>query len=306
MEEETALIYERRPKLRSPYLVCGFEGSLNGGEVSVGGITYLIKHFKAVKFAEISTPHFHVYQVPGVQDLRPVFKMDEGIITESHFPTDHFLYALNQASDHDLVFLLGNEPNLRWEEYADNVVTLARDLGASRLYTFGAILDRSPYFREPRITCTCSSPQLKKEMTGYRVGFSDRRGGATFNQMLVHACEKKGLDAVNLTARAPYYPEFNLIVEYSPRSIEAVLVRLNDLMHLDLGFGDLDKAILDVQSKLDAFRQQNAQFNTYIEQLDKDYEEMPYRGTSLDLSGKDAVRLAEEFLKGNKDQPQGE
>jgi len=304
MDEKQTLIIESMPKLRSPYVVCGFNGWLNGGDVSVGGIKYLMRHFSAVKFAEIRTPYYHVYQIPGAEGLRPIFKMDEGIIMESHLLTDQFHYALNPASEHDLVLLLGNEPNLNWEEYADTIVTLARDLGAARLYAFGAVLDRSPYTREPRITCTCTSAKVKNEMAKCSVGFSTREGGATFNQMLVYTCQKNGIEGVNLTARAPYYPEFNWAIEYSPRSIKAVLVRLNDLMHLGLDFHDLDDQIRELEGKLDFFKQQNAQFSAYMQELDKNYEETPYQ-SALDISPSEAVRLAEEFLKRNKDQPQG-
>jgi proteasome assembly chaperone (PAC2) family protein len=204
MADKNALIFGSRPKLRSPYVVCGIDGSLNAGNVSAGGIQYLMRHFKAIKFAEIITSRYHVYNMPGEQGLRPVFKMDDGLIVESHFPKDEFYYALNPTSDHDLVLFLGTEPHLDWEEYADTVVTVACDLGASRLYAFGAILDRSPYAREPRITCTCTSAKVKGEMAKYSVSFSSREGAATIDQVLLYACQKKGLDGVALTARAPY------------------------------------------------------------------------------------------------------
>jgi proteasome assembly chaperone (PAC2) family protein len=305
MDEKNTLKYDSRPKLRSPYIVCGLDGWLNGGDVSVGGINYLISHFKAVKFAELLTSRYHVYYVPGAETLRPIFKMDEGLIVETHFPKDEFYYALNPASDHDLVFFLGTEPNLNWEEYAETVVTLAGDLAATRLYAFGAILDRSPYAREPRITCTCTSAKVKEEMTKFNVGFSNREGAATVNQLLVYACQKRGLDAVNMTARTSYYPEFNVAIEYSPKSIKAVLVRLNDLMHLGLDFDELDEGVKEITGKLDQARQQNAQFNTYIEELEKNYEEMPYQQT-LDMSANEAIQLAEELLRENKDQRKGQ
>jgi len=302
MDENGILILENRPKLRSPYFVCGFNGWLNGGSVSTGGITYLLTHLKAVKFAEMRTPHFHVYQVPGYEDLRPIFKMEDGLITQSHFPINHFYYAVNPASDHDLVLLLGSEPSLNWEEYAETVVSLARDLGAVRLYAFGAVLNNSPYAREPGITCTCTSLKLKNEMARYNVGFSSRQGAATFNQMLLYACQKGGLEAANFTARAPYYPQFNMAIQYNPRSIRAVLVRLNDLMHLSLNLAELDEQTKELEGKLDFLRQQKPEFSAYIQKLDKDYLETPYQG-GLDISGNEAVRLAEEFLKNNKGRP---
>jgi hypothetical protein len=118
--------------------------------------------------------------------------------------------------------------------------------------------------------------------------------------MLIHACGQKGIEGVNFTVRTPCYPEHNIFIGYSPKSLKAVLVRLKGLMNLDMNFGDLDEEIREVDEKLDSFRHQNQEFDTYIEELEKNYTEMPYQG-SLDISPDDAVRLAEEFLKDNGD-----
>ncbi len=300
MDEKNSVKYDSRPNLRSPYVVCGWNGWLNGGDVSIGGIAYLIRHLNAVKFAEIPASRYHVYQVPGVDNSRPIFKMDDGLIVETHLSKNEFYYALNSNSDHDLIFLLGTEPNLYWEEYTDTVVDFALSFKATRLYTFGAILDRTPYTREPKISCTCTSAEMKDEISKYGVTFSSRIGTASFNQMLIYSCQKKGLDGINFTGRVSYYPEFSVAIEYNPRSIKSVLIRLNDLMHLNLDFTELNEGIKELEGKLDFVRQQNAQFNTYIDELEKEYVEIPYE--SFDISPNEAIKFAEEFLRENKDQ----
>lgn len=292
--------FDSRPTLRSPYIVCGLNGSFNGGNVSAGGINFLINQFDGVKFAEMSTSHYHIYQIPGIESLRPVFKMQDGLITESHLPKNQFYYATNAGSEHDLIFFLGNEPNLNWEEYSDTLVNLACDFGASRLYALCGILDMTPYTREPIISCTCTDAKVREEMEKYSVTFSNREGPASFGQMLLHACKKKGLEGVNFTVRVPCYPEYNVILGYSPKSIKAILVRLKDIMHIDMNFDELDHAIEEVEGKLNFVRQQNSEFNSFIEELEKNYTEMPYQ-ESLNISPSDAVRLAEEFLENNKD-----
>jgi len=305
MNERDSPTYNTKPTLRSPYVVCGVDGWVNGGDVSVEGIKYLIRQLKGAKFAEMPTPRYHIYQIPGVESLRPVFKMQDGLILESRLPNDEFYYAVNAASDHDFILFLGTEPSLNWEEYADAVVTLACDFGASRLYTFGGVLDRTPYTREPRMSCACTSVKVKNEMEKYNVSFSNREGPATFNTMLLYACKKRGLDGATLTVRVPYYPEFNVAIEYSPKSIKAVLVRLNHLMHLNMNFDELNKAIRELEGKLDFVRRQNPQFNTYIEELEKEYAEMPYQ-EPLDISPNEAIRFAEELLREHKDHQQGQ
>ncbi len=302
MDEQEALTIENKPALRKPYIVCGIDGWVNGGDVSTGGLDYLIRHLKAVKFAHINTTRFHVYQVPGAEGLRPFFKMEDGLIVETTMPKDQFYYSLNPNSEHDLILFTGTEPNLHWEEYTDSIVNLAADFGAVGLYTFGGILDRSPYTRSPRVSCTCTDARTKAEMEGYNVSFSSRQGAASFNLMLLYACKKRQLSGANLTVRVPYYPEFNVAIEYGSKSVKAVLARLDHLLQLDLDFAELDQVTSELEGKLDFVRQQNAQFNAYIEELEKHYVEMPYEG-QLDLSAKDAVKFAEEFLKGHKDKP---
>lgn len=302
MNEEKNLIITGRPDLRNPYIVCGLDGWINGGNVATGGVNYFISQFKAKKFAELSPSRYHIYQLPGLQSMSPIFKMQDGIIVESHLPRNEFFYAKNPASDHDLILFSGTEPNLNWEEYANAVVGLACDFGASRLYALGGLLAKVPYTREPVMTCTCTSTGVRDEMEQYNVMFSNREGPATFNQMLLYACKKKGLEGAAFTVRVPYYPEFNIAIGYSPKSILAVLVRLNQMMHLDMNFDEINDAIREIQGRLDLIRQQNPQLNTYIEDLEKDYVEMPYKET-LDISPSEAIRFAEEFLKENKDQP---
>jgi proteasome assembly chaperone (PAC2) family protein len=304
LENSEALDIKNKPRLRAPYMICGIDGWLNSGDVSTGGVQYLIKQFQAIKFAEMDTARYHIYQISGEEGIRLPFKMEDGLIVETHFPKNEFYYATNPNSDHDLIFLLGTEPNLHWEEYTNTVVSLAKDLGAVRLHTMGGIMDRTPYTRWPRITCTCTGPKVKEEMEQYNIIFSTREGSASFNLMMLYSCMQQRLDGVNLTVRVPYYPEFNIGMQYCPKSTRAILIRYNHLMQLGVNFEELDTTIQELDGKLDFVRQQNPQFNTYIEELEKNYEELPYN-EPLNISANEAVRLAEEFLKNNKDKPSG-
>jgi proteasome assembly chaperone (PAC2) family protein len=254
-----------------------------------------------MKFAEMPASRYHIYQIPGIESLRPVFKMQDGLIVEPLLPVNQFYYATNPSSEHDLILFLGYEPSLNWEGYADTIVDLACDFGVSRLYTFCGLLDRTPYTREPLISCTCTDIKIKQEMENYHVTFSTREGMASFGQMLIYTCKKKGVEGINFTVRVPCYPEFNVLLGDSPKSLKAVLVRMKDLIHFDMNFNELDSMIKEMEGKLDSIRQQNPNFNTYIAELERKYIEMPYQ-ESLDISPSDAVRLAEEFLKKDKDQ----
>jgi proteasome assembly chaperone (PAC2) family protein len=302
MESNENLKYYTQPKLRNPIVICGIDGWLNGGNVASAGIRYCIEQFKAIKFAELNTPHYHVYQFPGSYSTRPMFKMKDGVIRETAFPENAFYFATMPSSENDLIFFSGTEPNLYWEEYADTVAALATEFGAKRLYTFGGLFERLPYSREPNINCTCTGDKVRKEMEKYNVIMSNREGPASINLMLLYACQKKGIDGVNLTVRAPVYPEFNATIEYSPRSIKAVFVRLFHHIGIKLNFDKLDNDINVNDEKFDAIRKDNPQFNTYIEELERNYHEMPYE--PFDLSADEILKFAEELLQKNRDDKQ--
>ena len=300
MSNQDNLKFDSKPSLQKPYIICGLNGSFNGGNTSVGCVNYLISQFDVVKFAEMPASRYHIYQIPALDSLRPVFKMEEGLIVESHLPVNEFYYAKNTGSEHDLILFRGNEPSLNWEEYAETIVDLACNFGAARLYTMCGLLDMTPYTREPLISCTCTNARVKQEMENFQVTFSNREGMASFGQMLVYTCQKKGLEGVNFTVRVPCYPEFNVFLGDSPKSQKAILARIKDLLHLDMNFDELDTAIKETEGKLNFVRQQNPSFSALIEELEKQYVEMPYQ-ESLGISPSDAVKLAEEFLKNDRD-----
>ncbi len=301
MEKKENLIFALKPVLRRPYMVCGISGWVDGGEVATGGVKYLIKQFDARKFAEMPASLYHVYQVPGVDTLRPHIRMDDGLIKEHDFPNNQFFYAVNAASDHDLILFLGTEPNINWEKYANSLVDIAKEFQVVRLYILGGVLDETPHTREPRVSCSCTSAEIREEMRKYNVTFSNREGPSTFNTTVLYFCQRRGLDAVSFSVRATYYPEFSVVISYNPKSIKAVLVRLNHLMRLNLSLTALESEISELVGKLEFMRSQSPQFNTYIQELEKSCVEMPYE-EPLELSPDEAIKIAEDLLKRNRDQ----
>jgi len=299
MEQKQNLIYQSHPTLRTPYVFCGIGGWLNGGEASTGSLDYLIRHFRANRLAEMPVSPYHVYQLPGMDSIRPEFRMEEGLIAEAHLPRNEFFYATNPSSDHDLIFFMGTEPATNWNEYAETIVGLAKEYHATRLFTFGGVLDKTPHTREPKVSCSCTSPELREEMRKYNVTFSNYEGPATFNTMLLYTCRARSLEAVGFSVRATYYPEFSIVISHNPKAMKAILVRLNHLAGLNMSFKEIDARTIEFEEKLDAIRMQTPQFNTYVEDLEKAYVELPFR-EPLELSGDEGVRLAEEFLKKGK------
>ena len=165
-----------------------------------------------------------------------------------------------------------------------------------RIYLLGGVLDKTPHTREPGVSCACSSEQLKEEMRKCSVQFSNYEGPGSFSTTLLYICQEKGEQMVSFTSRATYYPEFNIVISHNPKTIRALIRRLNHLLHLHLDIADLDKEAAEFEAKLSFMASQNPKFQAYVEELEKDFVEVKYE-EPLEMSPDEAVRLAEEFLR---------
>lgn len=277
-------------------MVCGINGWVDGGGAATGSVRYLVRNLGAKRFAEIPIDKFHIFQVPGQLSLRPYVRMEDGILKGHRFPQNRFFYFVNPNADNDLIFFRGTEPNLNWAEYADAILDIAEEFAVSRIYFLGGVLDKTPHTREPSISCSCTSEQLKEEMQKYNVRFSNYEGPGSFATTLLYTCQQKQVEMVSMTTRATYYPEFNIVIPRNPKAIRALLKRLNTLLHLNLDFSDLDKDAEEFEEKLGFMASHNPEFRTYLEELEKDFVEAKYE-EPLDISASEAIRIAEEILK---------
>ena len=70
-----------------------------------------------------------------------------------------------------------------------------------------------------------------------------------------------------------------------------------------MDFDELDTEIATINEKFETIRRSNPQFNTYIEDLEKNYTEMPYE-EPFDISANEALKFAEELFRNNRDRNQ--
>lgn len=301
MEEHANVVITEQPSLRHPDMVCGISGWVDGGQSATGGVEYLVRKLPAKVFAEIPIDRFHLFQVPGQLSTRPHIKIEDGLLKEHGFPRNQFFYWVNSHSDRDVILFLGTEPNMHWNEYADAVLHVVRQFAVCRIYLLGGVLDKTPHTREPNVSCACSSAELKEEMKKYGVQFTNYEGPGRFGTTLLYLCQERRIPMVSITARATYYPEFSIVVSRNPKSIRALIRRLNGMLRLELDYSDLDKEAAEFEERLGAMAHRSGEFGEYLEKLEKEYVEVRYE-EPLELSADEAVRIAEELLRRKPDE----
>jgi len=257
----------KRPVLKSPRILLGLSGWMDGGNVSTGTIQYLIDKLSAGGFAEIEPEGFYIYSFPGSMEItalfRPHTRIRNGLIESYERPTDAFYYSEEQ----NLILFVGKEPHLRWEEFGDCIFSLCTEFGAEEIYFIGSVAGLVPHTREPRIHCSVSDEKFKKRFEQYSVRFTDYEGPASIITYLTVNAHKYNVNMATLVAMIPAYVQGK-----NPKCIEAVTRWLVGILGLQIELDDLRDISDEFERKLTDVVQEQPELATNIRKLEEDYD----------------------------------
>lgn len=277
MADDKLRIYEA-PVFQDPRLVMGFSGWMDGGDVSTGTIRILVDRLNSRRFAEISPEGFYIYNFPGAMELtslfRPHCRIQEGQVRAFDFPENLFFCD----PDKDLILFLGKEPNLAWEDYSDCVFQLCADFGVKTIYFIGSVSGLVPHTRDPHLSCSVSSGQMKTVFEQYGIGFSDYEGPASIVTYLTTHARDHDIDMVSLVATVPAYVQGN-----NPKCIDAVVRRLAGILGIDVHLDDLREAADDFERKLTEVVNEQPELAESVVKLEQDYDNEVFNNEMTDL-----------------------
>jgi proteasome assembly chaperone (PAC2) family protein len=262
-----ALKIHRRPRLRQPRMLLGFSGWMDGGDVSTGTVGWLARSLRARRLAEIDPSAFYIYNFPGSMEVsalfRPHTKMEDGLVKRLDYPKNAF-YSHGPS---DLILFEGKEPNVRWGEYAECILTVAELFNVGRIYFVGSVAGVVPHTRAPRLSCSVSQASLREEMRQYGVRFSGYEGPASIVTALTHLCAQRGREMVSLVAEIPAYVQGPNLV-----CIESVARRVAGILGLQVSLEELREARDAFEKRLDEAVGEREELVELIEKLESDYD----------------------------------
>ena len=251
-----------RPSLERPTLIAAFRGWNDGGQGASLAVGYLAKLWGAERFAEVDPENFFDFQA-----TRPHVTLEEGVTRRIDWPATVFYHGRPPGLDHDVVLLLGIEPNLRWRTFTDIVVGFAKELGTELVVTLGALLADVPHTRPCPVTGTASDEQLVE-----RLGLSaSRYEGPTGVVGVLHdACRGVDLPSVSLWAAVPHY----VSLTPSPRAALALCERLGDLLGTSIETEELEEASAAYVDQVSEAVSSDPDTATYVEELEARADEI--------------------------------
>jgi proteasome assembly chaperone (PAC2) family protein len=257
VETEELIIYEK-PDLFRPWLIAGYKGWIDAGNVSSGSITFLKERLGAIRFAEILPDGFYHFS-----DSRPSVLVQGGLIQGIDFPKNEFFYWKNEPSQPDLILFLGQEPQLRWKAFSGLFLKLVRRFQVERLVTIGGFHDQIAHTLPRKISVVASSTRLLAELVAHGVDLVDYAGPGGQVSILHKSAEVKGIDSFMLWGRVPHYLHMR-----SPRDSLAILQLLRRLVPFEIDLDTLRDDAIFAEQQIRRAVEQKPELGSYIKQLE--------------------------------------
>jgi proteasome assembly chaperone (PAC2) family protein len=265
---------DSRPELTRPVMVAAFRGWNDGAQAASLAAGYLAKAWDAERFAEVDPETFFDFQA-----TRPHVSLEEGLTRRIDWPETGFYHARPDGLDHDIVLLLGIEPNLRWRTFTELVVSFARDLRVELMITLGALLADVPHTRPAPVTGSATDKELVE-----RLGLSASRyeGPTGIVGVLHDACRQSGIPSASLWAAVPHY----VSLTPSPRGALALCERLGALIGVEVDGEELEEAARSYEEQVSEAVASDEETATYVEELERRAEQLE---EATDLPSGDAL-----------------
>ena len=271
--------------LERPVLIAAFRGWNDAGEAATFAASHLARVWGAEPIADIDPEEFYDFQA-----VRPSVELVDGLTRKISWPSNEFLAARLEGTPHDVIVLIGTEPNLRWKTFASMVVDVARRHNVELVVTLGALLADIPHSRSVPITGTAISDDLV-----VRLGLQRSRyeGPTGIVGVVQDALASAGIDSASLWAAVPHY----LAVSPNPKAALALVEKAVELIEAPADISDMQLAAASYEDRVAQMVAGDEDVQAYVRMLEERADEREEE-ESLELPSGDALAAElERFLR---------
>ena len=256
------VIWNGRPTLRKPVMVCAFNGWNDAGEAASAAVSFIRGSFDAEEVASIDPKEFFDFTA-----VRPTVHLTEGVTREIDWPVATISAAAVPGAEGDLVMLQATEPSLRWRRYTENLIATARELDVRMVITLGALLADVPHTRPVAITGIASERSLVD-----RLGFqhTSYEGPTGIVGVLHSTCANAGIPSASLWASVPHY----VAAAPNPKVALALVRAFEGIAGVVVDAGELEGAAEDYERQVSAAVASDPEVKAFVERLESAVDEV--------------------------------
>ena len=286
--------YDPPTDLKDPVMLFAFAGWADAADSATHALRYLVENAGATKFAEVDPEEFYNFT-----RVRPHTKFDGDGNRYIEWPANELFLLRGGEGVSDLVVFVGVEPNLKWRTFTESLAAAVKELGVIRVIHTGALLDAVPHTREPRLTSTATSPELRGLLSGIKVRRSRYTGPTGITGVLMDALRRLGVPGVSLWGHAPHY----LHVSPNPKVSLKLLSGLERLVNISVDVEPLRSQGSNFDRRVERALADEPELKAYVERLEEQWDSR-WRDGPPEGEGADdmpdpgqAVLGIEEFLR---------
>ena len=288
MEEHAAVEWLDTLDLDRPVLIAAFRGWNDAGDAASFSAQHLASVWGAERFATIDPEEFYDFQA-----VRPQVRLVGGATRQIDWPSNEFFGAKLLGTPHDVVVLVGTEPNLRWKTFSRLITHVADRSSVELVITLGALLADVPHSRPTHITGTAGDEELIERLHLQR---SRYEGPTGIVGVLHDTFARAGVPSASLWAAVPHY----LSVTPNPKAALALVNKAVELIQAPADVSDLEAATRVYEEKVDEIVSSDEDIKGYVRLLEERADERD-REEQIDLtdlpSGDTIAAELEDFLR---------
>jgi proteasome assembly chaperone (PAC2) family protein len=293
MSPELTEIFEvhREPALTNPVLVVSLEGWVDAG---LGATTAVAALLASAETEPVVTFNGELFLDQRAR--RPVARIVNGVTAELTWPRTTVRHGTDE-SGHDMLYLVGPEPDFHWQAFCDAVVGLARSWRVRQVVGLGAFPAPAPHTRPVRLAATAPEQSAHLiEQVGVVQGELEVPAGVS--AALEMAFGAQGTPVVSLWARVPHYVAGMPFPEASAVLIEG----LAGVAGLSLDSSALRRAADSSRRQVDQLISDNAEHVAMVRKLEESIDASEGNAMGVDAvpSGEEIAAELERFLRGEE------
>ncbi len=249
------------PELRSPVLICAFEGWNDAGDASSTAVGHVIDRWGGERFASIDPEEFYDFT-----SLRPTVEIVDGFERALHWPENVFNAVHLDDAPFDAVCMLGVEPQMKWRTFCDQILETATAVGAEMIVTMGALLADVPHTRPVQVLGTAYD-----ESTAQRLGLepSNYEGPTGILGVLHAQARDAGFTVASLWGAVPAY----IPGATSPKAALALVEKLSSLLDVSVYTTDLEIATVAYERQITELVSEDEDTAEFVRELEERHDE---------------------------------
>ena len=251
------VVWYRKPLLSEPVAILAFEGWSDAGNTATGCIENISCTYDVEPFAELDSDSFYNYQM-----RRPIVEVKDFGEREFHWPQTSFYSIEDYKLKKDLILVFGEEPSMRWKEYAKNIKDVLAELGVKRAITLGAFFGQVAHTLPVPIFGVSTDPTFHSR---YNILNPNYSGPTGITSVVGQTLSESEIGTTGLWAAVPHY----LSSRGYPKGMSALMNKTSEILKIDIDDSGIQTEGQQFEVKINKAMENSQDLAEYVSRLEE-------------------------------------